>query len=371
MKPNNNRILAIDLGRGMSVIMMMCVHTLWIYADKETQMDSWLGHLVHFIGKGTPMFLITMGISFTLSRSQSATASFKRGLWILAAAYLMNLLKFIVPIVVFDAMPESFIQAYGWTPPLQLQNYMFLLLTGDILQMAGVSLLFLGFIYAYSPNKYWILALAFAIAFASPYVRGLQLGVPGLDYICDLLWGKDYNVYFPVFPWMSFILLGMFLGQCYKEKGHDEAFLFRMFLPLGIGLTLVGGLLCYLDFAWHFADFFHLGFGGTLYLMGINLLLFWVINLLVVSVKPNIIFDFLYYCSKHVTSLYVIQWVLVCWGMMAIGFMEQGVGMVLLLMPIVIVLSLAIQYMWSILTRHKNQNTRVKTQEKETLQIVV
>jgi len=48
---------------------------------------------------------------------------------------------FLVPIAVFGTMPEAFIAAYGWSSPLGAAELGSLVLTGDILQMAGVSLL--------------------------------------------------------------------------------------------------------------------------------------------------------------------------------------------------------------------------------------
>jgi len=342
---HNKRILAIDLGRGISIPMMMLVHTLLMYSDDNTQYHSWLGHVVHFIGKETPIFLLSMGISFTLSqRSQTVSSSIRKGLIILAAAYSLNFLKFIVPIAVFDAMPESFINAYGWHSPISFGKCLYLFLTGDFLQMAGMSFLFIGFIYKYLPNKYLILALALGIAFSTTFVRGFRLEITWVDYILDLFWGKYYNVYFTIFPWISFILLGMFLGIWYQEKDRDENSMFRIMLPMGLVTLISGASLCYLDFTTHFGDFFHLGFGGTLYLMGVNLWIFWTLHQIAKRTPANAFFNFLCYCSKRVTSLYIIQWVVICWGMMLLGFRAHGVITTLCLMPAVILISFIVQW---------------------------
>ncbi|WP_299252871.1 heparan-alpha-glucosaminide N-acetyltransferase domain-containing protein [uncultured Aquimarina sp.] len=340
VKPN--RILAIDLARGISVLLVIIVHTLWIYGDITTQSETWLGSVVHFIGKGTPMFLIAMGVSFTLSRNQSIFLSIKRAFYILGIGYLMNFLKFVLP-VLLDIIPDNFIAAYGWTTPVTFDNMIYMLGTGDILQLAGVSLLFMGLINKLSKNKYIPLIIALCITLLTKEVHGFRIGIIGIDYLLDLLWGADWNVYFAVFPWFSFILIGMFFGMWYKEKNRSSNYLFRSMLIAGITLMLIGGGLCYYNFEYHFGDYFHLGPGGTLYLAGFNLVLLWIAQLLVTRVKENNIFRFLYYCSMRVTTIYIIQWVVICWGMSVFGYQQFGVTAVLLLIPFYILLTLGVQ----------------------------
>jgi len=338
----SNRILAIDLARGISVLMVIIVHTLWIYGDIATQSETWLGEVIHFIGKGTPMFLIAMGVSFILSRNQSVFLSIRRAFYILAIGYLMNFLKFVLPVLV-GTVPDNFISAYGWTRPVTLDNMIYMLGTGDILQLAGVSLLFMGLINKLSKNKYVPLIIAFCIALLTKEINGFGLEIAGVDYVLDLLWGAEWNVYFAVFPWFSFILIGMFFGMWYKEKNRSANYLFSRMFIAGIALMIIGGGLCYYNFEYHFGDYFHLGPGGTLYLAGFNLVLLWIAQLLVTRIKENNVFRFFYYCSKRVTTLYFIQWILICWGMGALGYQQFGVTGVLLLIPFYMLLTLGVQ----------------------------
>ncbi len=337
-----NRILAIDLARGIAVLMVILVHTLWIYGDATTQSETWLGTAIHFIGKGTPMFLIAMGVSFTLSRNQSIVLSIKRAFYILAIGYLMNFLKFVLPVLI-GTVPDNFIEAYGWTAPATLDNMIYMLGTGDILQLAGVSLLFMGVINHFSKNKYVPLLVALLIAVLTKEVHGFQIEITGVSYLLDLLWGAGWNVYFAVFPWFSFILIGMFFGMWYKEENKNNNYLFSRMLIYGIVLMIIGGGLCYYNFEYHFGDYFHLGPGGVLYLAGFNLVCLWAMQIAVTKVRENVIFNFFYYCSKRVTTIYVIQWVLICWGMGILGYQQLGVIGVLLLIPFYIVLTLAVQ----------------------------
>jgi len=339
---NKNRILAIDLARGVSVLMVIIVHTLWMYGDVHTQENTWVGEVIHFIGKGTPMFLIAMGFSFLLSRNQSILLSCKRALQLLLLGYIMNFLKFVLPTII-GITPDNFIEAYGWSAPASANNLGYMLLTGDILQLAGVSLFFMGVLNHFIKNKYALLLLALVIAVATPFVRGIHMDILFVDYFLDLLWDAEYHVYFAFFPWASFIFIGMFFGKWYREKGASEITIFNRILLFGVVLISIGGALCFTNFGFHFGDYFHLGPGGTIYLAGFNLILIWLAYALVKSIKHNKIFQFFYWASKRVTTIYIIQWVFICWTMGALGYQSFGVTGVLVMLPITITCTLILQ----------------------------
>ncbi|UTA48960.1 DUF1624 domain-containing protein [Simiduia sp. 21SJ11W-1] len=333
------RIHAIDSGRGLAVLLMVLVHTLWMYADHSTQTRSWLGTLVHIIGKGSAAFLICMGVSLVLARNQSASYRALRGLFILALGFMLNSLKFVLPIAM-GVMPHAFIQAYGWQAPLTFTQYQYLLFTGDILQLAGVALLLLALAQPLLTKKRYIVMLGLMMAACAKVFAGMQLGITGLDYLLRLLFSDSWQVYFPAFPWMSFILFGMFLGRLISERGQDANILAR--LPwVAVPLLIIGGALCYTNFSYHFGDFFHLGPGGVFYLLGINLLLLWAIHTLLN--KPTTFTRLLSYCSRRVTSLYIIQWTLICWGMALVGYKTLNSTQTLLAMVCTLAATFTVQ----------------------------
>ncbi len=344
--------MAIDIGRGLAVLIMILVHTMWMYGSTQTQSASVLGHVIHFLGKGTPAFLLAMGCSFVLSTRRGLKSDLLRGILILGFGYGMNFLKFIVPISIFGTMPESFIAAYGWKSPLDFEQLRYLLLTGDILQMAGVSLLLLAFVRCYVQSKRVVLALALLVLGISREVSGLRPGIDGLDYVADLFVASSYHVYFPVFPWMSFILLGLALGMEIRERDYDYRAVFSRIMPVGIACAIVGGGLCLWAPAYHWGDFFHLGPGGVIYLLGVNLVLLHLIHRLVErhqgehATRAAWWFRLLSYASARVTSLYVIQWVLIAWGMGIIGFQTLSPAQSAALMPFTVAATFAVQALY-------------------------
>lgn len=340
------RVFAIDMARGAAVLGMIAVHTLWMFGTRETQVESSFGHWMHIAGQGACAFLITMGFSFMVVRDRSLGRALQRGVIILAVAYLLNVLKFIVPIYVFGTMPEAFIAAYGWQLPLSFNQAVYLIATGDILPMAGLSFILIGLVRHFAPNKYAVLALAFAAVGVTAVMRGTRIGHPVADYFLDLLWGTEWNVYFPVFPWIANILVGMFLGKLYLEHGRQERALFRAVGILG-GVLLVGGLAVTLtDWDYHFNDFFHTGPGGAVYLIGAGLCVFYVFAKLLEPLRRRRWFHLsLTYCSAHVTGLYVVQWTLICWAMGIVGYQRLGTWQVVAMIPVMIAATLVVEWL--------------------------
>ncbi|CAL2103914.1 conserved membrane protein of unknown function [Tenacibaculum sp. 190130A14a] len=316
------RILAIDMARGISVLSMIPVHVMIVYSTMDTWNNTLIGKIAQVMERGTPMFLVVMGFSFVFSSKLSMTKIFKRGLDILAKGYLLNILRFAIPMLLFGGFPRAFIEGNGLTVG-DSYNLLFFTLLGDILQLAGISLIIMGIIIKFIKNKYAALILALFIVFFSGELSGYRPGIVGLDYICDLLWGKNYNVYFPVFPWMSFILMGLFFGMWYQESGNNVVLTYRRMLVSGILSIAIGVALCYYNYDYHFGDYYHLGPGGTIALIGVNLFLVWFGHILVTYIPHNKIYDVIYYSSKNVTYFYLIQWVLVYWGVLVFGFSSQ------------------------------------------------
>jgi hypothetical protein len=61
------------------------------------------------------------------------------------------------------------------------------------------------------------------------------------------------------------------------------------------------------------------------------------------------------YLSAHVTTLYVVQWTLICWAMGFVGYQTLDLGQVLGMMPVMIVATLLAEYglrrLWQMLCR--------------------
>lgn len=353
MEQQSKRIVALDLIKGMSVIGMVIIHTLLIFANVKSQSETAIGSFVVFLGRGTSIFLICMGVTFMTSSHQSLKSAIKRGGLLLIAALFMNFMKFMIP-VIFGFAPDNFMQKYGWHAPIE-QQYLYLVLLGDILQLAGISLLFVGFIRKYVRNKYGILAIGLLIALISREVSGINIDYPVINYVLDLFFSNDFPafIYFPVFPWMSFIIIGMFFGKWYLELKYDSKQLFRNMLYIGLVFVALGAPLVFIYSTYNYNSFYHMGPGGVVYFAGWTLIFLWAIFRITSKVKENMLIRILKYCSRNLTSMYMIQWILISWGKGIFGYRQHEIGFVLMLIPLYIILTFSVQFLMDILTKKK------------------
>jgi len=353
MEQQNKRILTLDLIKGISVIGMIIIHTLLVYANVKSQYETAIGSFIVFLGRGTSIFLICMGITFMTSSHQSLKSALKRGVLLVFAGLFMNFMKFMIP-VIFNFAPDNFMQKYGWHAPIE-QQYVYLVQLGDILQLAGMSLLFVGFIREYVKNKYVMLAIGLFVALISREVSGINLDYPVINYVLDLLFNTDYPayVYFPVFPWMAFIIIGMFFGKWFQELNYNTKQIFRKMLYVGLLFIAIGAPLVFLYGDYNYNGFYHMGPGGVIYFAGWTLFFLWLINTITANVKENGFMRVLKYCSKNLTSMYMIQWILISWGKGIFGYRQHEIGYVSILIVLYIILTFSVQTLVDLIRKKK------------------
>lgn len=349
---NNSRLFMIDAARGMAVFLMIMVHTVLIYGDIDLQEGSNVGKVFQLLGQCTAAFLMTMGFSFVITRHTTIQYAFKRGIQTLIAGYVLNSFKYVIPLML-GILPKEYLAAYEMAYPLAYPEYRYLFLTGDILQLAGISFIILGFIRHFIKNKYAMLALAIAVVCVLPSIRGFRFegGTEGIlywiNYLCDLMWGATWKVWFPVLPWICNILVGMYLGLHFKDLNGDKKRWMRDLLILAIVFLLGGLALCMTNWKYHFPNFYHTGPGGAILLMGANLMFFFLMDTLIFEPLKNVAWfnKSLAYLSKHVTLIYIVQWTVVNWFMGIFGYHQSSTLELFGLMALMIVVSLALEWL--------------------------
>jgi hypothetical protein len=270
-------------------------------------------------GPGAPLFMAVMGISFVLSGKTKMKDNLKRAAWLFALAYILNFLKFLVPLAA-GTIPEQLLIDFGISSGPQGVLHLFLL--GDILQLAAISLIILSLLHRLSHYHLWAMLLAFIILLAAPFVWQIHSSNAVLNYVFDLLWGYNSQVYFPVFPWLVYPLTGMAAGYYLKTSAN---FFIKarnaglILIILGLGISSIDPLL-------HWGDFYRTGQGGTLYYTGFVLVWLYVCHLAVKWLPDNKFFNLLTTLSKHITRIYLIQWILIFWLIGLIGYRQLNVA---------------------------------------------
>ena len=323
----NNRLLSIDLARGLAVFFMIAVHTLEVFANEEVK-NSVFGHIIEFLGgpPAAPVFMTLMGFSFMYSRNSALKPRLLRGFKLFLSGYILNFLRGVIPFTLSTQLEMNIAKAF----PLEKLNEYTILTIVDILQFAGIALMIMALIQEFKINKYIILFTAFLISMLSPFLWGLKLNMPVIDPIFELFWGDQpiefsfiaNKIAFPVFPWLSFPLLGMFLGDTMKNSNYPNS-TFKHFGIGGIVVLLIGVAISYSNVDYHFNDYYHSRQGGMLFMCGFVPFWLYINKLILDQVPQNKFFDLLFKWSKGVTNIYFAQWIIIIWSIAFFGINQS------------------------------------------------
>lgn len=331
------RIQSFDIARGFTVLLMPSIHVAMLYSKLEIQ-QSWLGKILAFIaeGPGAQLFMLLMGVSFLMSTHINKEYVLKRSLLLIIAAYTLNTAKFIIPLFL------------GWMPQkllteLNLENnytaYPFFFLLGDILHFAAIAFPILFLVYKLKHFQYWSIVIAIAVIIVSPFVWDSKTGIKDIDYVLTLLGGHPPNAFFPVFPWLAYPLIGLTLG--YYIKKNETTIVLNIAGLIGIILIIAS---CLSPYTTHpspdYLPFYRTEAPDTVFHVGFVLVWLCCIHWLTKIIPANPFFRLLTFCSKNITLIYIIQWIIICWGMKLSDYMQLRMEATLIYMIVVTLITL-------------------------------
>jgi hypothetical protein len=263
-----------------------------------------------------------MGFSFIYSSKSELKPKLLRGFKIFLSGYVLNIFRGVIPFTLATYLKLDVVKTF----PIEKINEYTILTTVDILQFAGIALMIMSIIQALQLNKYLILLSAFLIGIISPLLWGIKIDIPIVDQILELFWGDlpiDFSfiankIAFPVFPWLTFPLLGMFLGETVKNS-TDMNRIFNYFGLLGIFLIGIGVAISFSNYQYHFNDYYHSRQGAMLLMCGFVMVWLYLTKLVIDNIPTNSLFDLLFQWSKGVTNIYFIQWIIIIWSIALFG----------------------------------------------------
>ena len=330
-----NRLPSIDLARGLAVFFMIAVHTLEVFASSEVK-HSIFGQVIEFLGgpPAAPVFMTLMGFSFIYSRSTGLKAKVIRGIKIFLSGYVLNVLRGVVPFKLATHWGSDVSRSL----PLDTLNGYTILSIVDILQFAGIALVIMAVIQELKINKFVVLSAAILVTLVSPLLWGIKTHVVLVDHVLDLFWGDEpigfgfisNKIAFPVFPWLAFPLMGMFLGETMKNSTNQDL-TFRHFGIAGSLVLMAGGAVSYSNMDHHFNDYYHSRQGAMLFMSGFVVLWLFITKLMMDKLPMNRFFALLFTWSSGVTNIYFAQWIMIIWSIAFFGMNDSSYTTVVLL----------------------------------------
>lgn len=215
-------------------------------------------------------------------------------------------------------MPENLLAE------LQLQNDFhaakFFLLIGDILHFAAIAYVILFLVSRLLHYAWWSLVIAVAIMISSPYVWDLQTGITAIDHVITLFNGHPPETFFPIFPWLVYPLCGLSLGYFLKHNNHN--YLLKQTGILGIAVMILSFCFPATIPPKDWLAFYRTEPADTLFHLGFVLMWLGLFNWLFNKIPGNPMFRLFSFCSRNITSVYIIQWMLICWCLAFTGYLQ-------------------------------------------------
>ena len=199
---NNTRIKAIDTLRGLAVLLMVMVHAAATWSPYQSVQTTWFAYLIAGLGGlAAPLFVTIFG--WGLIKSQSTQIN--------------NLIKALILLILQMIVNISSPHLYETFTP-------------GILSLFAILILIKPLILKLSSNKlnftvFWLgLVVLYLI---NEYVLDLQ----GVNVWDDRVNTENMFTFFshliltgtyPLFPWISFAVVGAFLGSSITEGGKHS-----------------------------------------------------------------------------------------------------------------------------------------------------
>jgi uncharacterized membrane protein len=234
-----HRVIFVDLARALAVFFMMYGHTVAALLAPEYQQGTWFTVWQFQRGLTSSLFLLLGGFAFSLAtrrhwvpQADTTWAVIKR----MRRFALFVVLGYSLHLPVYRLLDLPLATPQNWQA---FQNV-------DVLQLVGVTLMFLQLLALVSRSRRVFMTLSFALAALVVWATAPALRIDWTARVPS--WVAPYlstatGSLFPLLPWSAFVFTGAGLGQIYSRWGAAHLSAFARW-----GLLLPGAILLVLAF---------------------------------------------------------------------------------------------------------------------------
>lgn len=300
---------SLDWLRGISIILMVFINFFdeivkvsILKAPQGLYIDLSITSLIPNV------FITIMGFLLIVNGRFSAGAVAAKAMKLLLLGYAINLLRVPTPQLVGNLLGLTHYQD-------MMKHAVYHLSMIDIYSFVGYALLLmLPLTYArLSYASYFVLA-GFALMAASYGEELLESMPEQLENVFAYLFiGEPRNVYFPVFPWVAYLFLGLGLGDLYLRQGK-QAF-YRWIARAGALCLVVGLPVFHSHFGPEFSmlkNFYKHDYSLGIGLFGITLMSMAVAEKFLLRL-PGLLRCHFAYVSRRIVKMYFFSWIFTGW----------------------------------------------------------
>jgi uncharacterized membrane protein len=306
------RVEYLDTLRGLAIFFMIMQHAFLVHEIGAGDSNNIIS--VIFVALGTwpaaPVFMVVLGI-FLMQSKRPNKVLMLRGLKLLALGYLLNFVRFTIPLLIAND-----------------NNAFILLFEIDILQLAGLSFILLAGLRKIAQNKILFPIIMILIAFVSPFIWN------DFNYLTDPFIGSSELVSFPVFPWIIYPMLGMYLSNTLLSLNKQRIIklLLASFSLALIGVLTIGQHTIF-DYPQHTFD---MHFLVIAFVIVYFLIIYWLTKKFGYPKNLSL-------WSENITQIYILQWIIFGYSILFLNANQFGpIGAMIIGLIVVIVVHLLV-----------------------------
>ncbi len=255
-----------------------------------------------------PMFMTAMGIGIPYSKHCTPKDFLKRGIHIFILGYILNFFRDALPYALFACTHGAF----------DIDEFLFDLLTGDILQFAGLSFILIALLMQLNIPVLVFNCIALIMQLIGFYLATNCPVDTNLMYVLGLFY-KSENMCFPLLQWFIYPCFGILLATYLRHVIDKDATYKALLIICGTLLTV-------------YAVSLHINGYNVQYVYGLAKDVFYnqdflktFFSMLTIIVEISIV-HFLFcrreyarleslaaFAGKHLNTIYIVQWLLVGW----------------------------------------------------------
>lgn len=225
---NTGRQVEFDYLKGLFMLFIFLIHAFQATFSKEGLLVSWIYILA--TTTGAAIFIFVMGFGTVYSRNSQPNTLVKNGIQMIIYQYLNNLLY-----IVSLALPYPFVRASLSTEgeeTFRLGMWVYVQYV-NIFFITGIIYLVLALFKKLKLPVWGYLVAGIVISIAAPFIYGIHVDIPVLGYILGLLIGEEMYVSFTPLYFVSYALIGVSAGHCYRHIKDQDLF-YKRILPVCI-----------------------------------------------------------------------------------------------------------------------------------------
>lgn len=316
VKRNTGRQFELDLVRSLAVLFMVMIHVQTVFAASDIYsgeegaltMYTFVNELLGGV-PAAPVFMFLLGVGIIYMKEKDADTLLKRGIFVFFSGYILNFVRSVLPILI-----SAFTNNYD-VSLLKAELY-FGFWTVDILQFAGLSLIFFGIMKRINAQflTYAVTGVLFALInmFLIPIMpKSIN---PIIDPVLSLFVGGVENLsYFPFLTWIAYPIAGFIFGY-FLYQTHDKEWHYKyLLLSSTIAVTIYVLGILFLGFPTGYETdagyYFHTALVNVFY---ISFVLMWISVFYYVSKLIKGKFrTYIIEISKLTNQIYNIHWVII------------------------------------------------------------